>query len=263
MDLKLGKQWALVTGSSRGIGRGIAEAFLREDSNVILVDRDRMSLEATRDEFASIYGPERVIGLEADLLQPEGISDLTELVSDQVGQLNHLVCNIGSGASVPPLEEDSHEMQRMLDINFTSAFGVVHELTNILEKSSKNAQSSSSITFTGSICGVDALGCPVGYASAKAALISYANNISRPMGQRGIRVNVVSPGNILFPGSTWDKKLQADRQSVESMLEQDVPLRRLGTIDEVADIIVFLASYRCGFVSGANWIVDGGQVRSI
>jgi 3-oxoacyl-[acyl-carrier protein] reductase len=132
-----------------------------------------------------------------------------------------------------------------------------------MEKSAAEKHISTSITFIGSICGIEAIGCPVAYASSKAALEAYAKNICRPLGRKGIRVNILSPGNILFPGSTWEKKIARDSDSVNHMLESDVPLNRFGTVAEVADVAVFLASRCCGFVTGAHWVVDGGQTRNL
>ena len=263
MNLQLDTQWVLVTGSSRGIGRGIAEAFLKEKASVILSGRDSQTLKETSATLANTFGNGRVRSCTGDLLQPDRVSALSTMIREKVGKLDHLICNIGSGASVPPLQEDLAEFQRMLDLNVLGAVGVVTALRDLLEASAKAGETSSSITFIGSICGLEALGCPTAYASAKAGLIAYAKNIARLLGQRGVRVNTVSPGNIFFPGSTWEKKLAANREAVESMLMKEVPLQRLGTLDEIADVVVFLASRRAAFVSGANWVVDGGQVRSL
>ncbi len=261
MELGLKDQYVLVTGSSRGIGKGIAEAFLKEQANVILTGRDEAVLRKTVESFTAEYGAEKVFFFQGDLIHPSVLQAIKKFITEKTGYLDHLICNIGSGKSVPPLEEDMSEFQRMLDINLLNAVAVVREILPLLEKAASEKNSSASITFIGSICGVEALGCPVAYASAKSALEAYAKNIARPLGRKGIRVNTVSPGNIIFHGSTWENKLIQDRQAVEVMLDSEVPLNRLGTQEEVASVVVFLASNPAGFVTGANWVVDGGQTR--
>jgi 3-oxoacyl-[acyl-carrier protein] reductase len=94
-------------------------------------------------------------------------------------------------------------------------------------------------------------------------VVAYAAGLARELGPQGIRVNSVAPGNIVFPGGTWDTKLQENREGVERMLERDVPLGRLGQPEEVASAVVFLASARAGFVTGECLVVDGGQTRRV
>ena len=262
MDMNLRGQSVLITGSTRGIGLGVAEEFLKEKALVILTGRDKSSLNNTVTDFENRYGKNKVLYFGGALQLPHTLQSLNNFIIDKAGGLDHLICNIGSGQSVPPLEEDVTEFQRMLDINLLNAVGVITQLLPLLERSALGNIASTSITFIGSICGVEALGCPIAYASTKAALISYAKNISKPLGRRGIRVNVVSPGNIMFPGSTWEKKLSENREKVEGMLKKEIPLQCFGDISDVADIVVFLTSKRAKFVSGSNWVVDGGQTRS-
>lgn len=262
MDLQLDGRIVLVTGSTRGIGKGIAEGFLQERATVVLTGRDRTSLESQQDVFRKLYSPELVRGFVGDLQQIAALEELAGFLENEFGRLDHLVCNIGSGRSVPPLEENHAEWRRMLDINLLSAASCVRLLLPLLQKSAARAHGSASITFVASICGVEPLGCPVAYAAAKSALIAYAKNIARPLGKSGVRVNAVSPGNVIFPGSTWEDKLAKSPGAVKAMLQQEVPLQRLGTVKEIASVVVFLASPQAAFVTGANWMVDGGQTRS-
>lgn len=262
MNLELNNQSVLITGSERGIGRGIADGFLKEKALTILSGRNETVLNDTSEEFSNLYGKEKVLKFLGDLQDVETLDTLHDFIMDKVGSLNHLVCNIGSGESIPLLNEDVSEFQRMLDINLLNAVGVVNKLYPLLEKSASKDGFFPSITFVGSICGIETLGCPVAYASAKSALVSYAKNISFPLGRKGIRVNVVSPGNIMFPGSTWEKKISEDPDKVDAMLKNEVPLQCFGDVKDVANAIVFLASKRAKFINGANFVIDGGQTRS-
>ncbi|MHB9073511.1 MAG: SDR family NAD(P)-dependent oxidoreductase [Desulfobaccales bacterium] len=262
MDLQFDGRIVLVTGSTKGIGKGIAEGFLQEEATVVLTGRDRAVLERQQDVFQKLYSPERLRGFVGDLQQIAAIEELAGFLESEFGRLDHLVCNIGSGRSVPPLEENDAEWRRMLDINLLSAASCVRLLLPLLQKSAAG-DGSVGITFIASICGVEPLGCPVAYATAKTALIAYAKNIALPLGKSGIRVNVVSPGNVIFPGSTWEDKLAKSPEAVKAMLQREVPLQRLGTVKEVANVVVFLASRQAAFVTGANWVVDGGQTRSL
>ncbi|MBH49880.1 MAG: hypothetical protein CMG69_03910 [Candidatus Marinimicrobia bacterium] len=262
MELNLNNQTILITGSSRGIGRGIAEEFLKEEAIVFVTGRKDKNVENTSSDLSKLYGSKRVQQFIGDLNNQKILNDLKKYIIKKTEGLNHLVCNIGSGSSVPPLREDINEFQRMLDINLLNAVGAVNQLFPLLETSVSKASCFPSITFIGSICGVETLGCPVAYASAKSALVSYAKNISLSLGKRGIRVNTVTPGNIMFPESTWDKKIKKDKKKVEKMLKDEVPLECFGSVQDIASVVVFIASEKAKFVNGANWVIDGGQTRS-
>lgn len=261
MNLNMVEHRVLVTGSSRGIGRAIASEFMRESCSVVINGRDPRAVEETVRDLNNLGGGQ-ASPFVADLGAPGAVDSIQEWLRNTWDGLDHLVCNIGSGRSVPPFDENREEWLRVLDINLLIAANCVRELVGLLEAGARRRGGMSTITFISSICGVEALGCPVVYASAKAALQTYSKNIATELAPRGIRVNCVTPGNILFSGSTWDTKLRSDRTAVEEMLDREVPLRRFGDPEEIASVVVFLSSERAGFATGANWIVDGGQTRS-
>jgi NAD(P)-dependent dehydrogenase (short-subunit alcohol dehydrogenase family) len=119
------------------------------------------------------------------------------------------------------------------------------------------------IVCISSICGLEVIpDAPITYSAAKAALHAYIRGVARPLGKQGVRINAVAPGNILFDGSVWSRKLTEDAVAVQSMLERDVSLARLGTPRDVAELVAYLASPLSGFATGGVWTIDGGQVHS-
>ena len=119
-----------------------------------------------------------------------------------------------------------------------------------------------SLVFIASITAVEGTVAPLPYSAAKAALVNYAGNLARVAACDNIRVNCVAPGNVLFEGGSWERHLEQRRDEVLKYIRAEVPQNRFGTVDEIADVAVFLSSDRAGFVTGACWTVDGGQTRS-
>jgi NAD(P)-dependent dehydrogenase (short-subunit alcohol dehydrogenase family) len=136
--------------------------------------------------------------------------------------------------------------------------------TNVVEAARDAlAASKGVVVCISSICGLEVIpGAPVTYSAAKAALNAYVRGISRPLGKLGVRINAIAPGNILFDGSVWSRKLAEDSQAVQDMLSKDVALGSLGTPADVASLVAYLASPRCGFATGGVWTLDGGQLRA-
>jgi 3-oxoacyl-[acyl-carrier protein] reductase len=258
MDLKLKNRRVLVTGSTRGIGYGIASAFVKEGARVMLTGRDAKTLKQRCQTLERSHVGSRINGFAGDLTDEAVIKDLAEKCQAVWRGLDALVLNLGSGKSVPGVSVDADEWRRVLDLNLVSTMSALRELLPLMKNNSE-----ASITFVGSIAGLESLGAPLPYVAAKAGLTLAMKSTAQLLAPRGIRVNLVAPGNIFFKGGTWDRKLRENSKAVEEMLKTQVPMQRLGRVSEIADLVVFLASPKASFVTGACVVADGGQMRSV
>lgn len=250
MELNLTSKTALITGSSKGIGRAIAESLQSEGCRVALNARNQEELRLSAEQLPGS------IDIVGNVTRPEEAQRVVTEVMAAFGQLDILVCNVGSGRSVPPGEETAEEWQRVFAQNLWSTTNMVEAASGAL------AQTKGVVVCISSICGLEVIpGAPVTYSAAKAALNAYVRGIARPLGKLGVRINAVAPGNILFDGSVWSRKLREDAEAVNAMLQRDVALRSLGTSEDIAHMVCYLASPRSAFATGAVWALDGGQVH--
>ena len=251
---------ALITGSSQGIGLAIAETLLTEGANVAITARTAKRLEASRDRLEQRFGSDRVMAVQGDLTGAETeMQACVSAVADRFAGLDILVANLGSGSGQLGLAADLGEWDRLVNFNLLAAVSAVRSSVPLMRE-----KEGGSIVFVSSIVAVDALPAPLPYSAAKAALNALAKNLSRQLAGDGIRVNVVTPGNVLHEGGTWERKLKENESAVTLHIESEVPMRRFGTPEEVARAVAFLASDTAsGFTTGANLVVDGGQTRGI
>lgn len=253
MKLELNDRVALVTGASRGIGLAIATTLAAEGAKVALAARGTDAVHSARATIGSSASAHI-----ADVTDPAAAKALVESVEKQWGRLDILVCNVGSGASVPPGRETAAEWSRIIDLNLFAATNMIEAARPLMAQGSGDR----AIVCISSIAGMAALGAPVTYYAAKAALNATVRGLARPLALDGIRINAVAPGNILAADGTWARKIAENKQAVDDMLKREVALRRLGTPEEIADVVAFLASPRAAFITGSVMVADGGQLRS-
>ena len=251
MNLNLSNKYALVTGSSSGLGLGIAQTLHKEGCNVILNGRSETRLKKTVSKFT-----ERARYLCGDVTSFEECARMAQTIKSEFKSIDILVCNVGSGGSVAPGCESPEEWRRVFDLNFFSTTNIVQALRPIMK------MNGGTIVCVSSICGLEVLGAPLTYSCAKASLNHFVKGIARPLANEGIRINAVAPGNIDFPGSVWERKQKNNKKEVQKMLQEQVSLSRLGTPSEIGKLVAFLASAASSFSTGGIFVADGGQIRS-
>ncbi len=222
----------------------------------MLVARDSECLEKTVLDLRKYYDVDRVYAETCDCTSVVALSELREKIKMQWGGLDIVVANVGDGQSVPDPIPELEQWDRIWKSNFESTLNTARLFLPMLRKSSGN------LLFISSIAGLEAFGAPVDYSTAKAAVIALAKNMAKKVALE-VRVNVIAPGNVYFPGGIWDKKQKQNPKRVSQIIASTVPMKRFGTPDEIADAAVFLCSARASFITGSVLVVDGGQTRKV
>jgi 3-oxoacyl-[acyl-carrier protein] reductase len=253
VDLGLAGKVALVTGSSRGIGRGIALRLVEEGADVLFCARGEEALEAA---VAAAAGPGRAHGIVADVSTEAGAASVVDGAVATFGALDIVVNNVGGSGAGTFDGLDADDLDAVLRKNLLPAVLVSRAALPHLR-----AAPGGVVAMIASIFGRELGGGP-GYNLAKAAEISLAKTMARDLAQDGIRVFSVAPGSILFPGGSWERRQREDPEWIAAFVERELPWGRFGTVDEVADVVAFLVSERASWVVGTSVVVDGGQSRA-
>ena len=255
MDLGLREKVVLITGASRGIGHAVAKVFAAEGASLFLVARTEEALRAAAAEVERAGAPPVRFAAE-DAADPGAPARVLGAVAHAYGRLDVLVNNVGGSRGASDAEATDEEWRAVIDSNLMAAVRFSRGAHALL------AASGGSVVNVSSIFGRE-WGGAVSYNAAKAALIAFTKSLSRLWAAEGIRVNSVAPGSTLHPGGSWERRQKADPEGIARFVEQELPLKRFGTPEEIAAAIVFLASPRASLITGACLNVDGGQSRSL
>ena len=257
MDLQLQGKRCVVLGGSRGIGRGIALGLAAEGADVAVCSRaaDPRGRNALNDTEAALRGHgHRVLARPCDLGDPAALADFLDGVRQAFGGVDVLVHNASALALGPSVAD----FEASLQLDVLAAARACEQVIPWMK-----AAGGGSIVLVASISGLEASPGPdFGYAAAKAALIAYAKKLSVFHAPDGIRANAIAPGSIEFEGGLWDQVHRQDPARYEAV-RSTIPWGRMGTVQEVADVAVFLASPRAQWVTGACVPIDGGQHKGM
>jgi NAD(P)-dependent dehydrogenase (short-subunit alcohol dehydrogenase family) len=246
---KLAGKVALVTGGNSGIGLATAKRFVAEGATVFISGRRQAQLDAAVREIGA-----GVVALQGDISKLADLDRMFATIRERSGRLDILFANAGVGEFVP--------LGQITEAHFDKTFSVnVKGTVFTVQKALPLMGDGGTIVINGSM--VSIMGFPAFsvYAATKAALRSFARTWSLDLKGRGIRVNVVSPGTVITPGYKELGLSDAEIEQMKGAAAATAPLGRVGTSDEIASAVLFLASDESSYMTGADLFVDGGAAQ--
>jgi len=238
----------VVCGGSRGIGRSIALGFAAAGAGVSICARGEDGLKATAAEMGALGAVTHFAA--CDLADGAAIAAYIPAAAKALGGIDVLVNN-ASGFGMGDSEEG---WAKGLNVDVMATVRASHAALTFLE-----ASSGASIVNVASISGYRPSIRTAAYAAVKAAVIQYTGSQAAALAPKGIRANCVAPGSIEFPGGSWEQRKTTDPALYNRILGS-IPFKRLGTPEEIANVVMFLASPYAGWVTGQTVVVDGGQL---
>jgi 3-oxoacyl-[acyl-carrier protein] reductase len=249
VDLGIAGKVALVTASTRGIGLAIAQALASEGARVAIAARTEADVKRIAESL-------RGLGIAVDLMAEDGPRRAVEETVNRLGPIDILVNNLGLRAGNTWSDTGAKEFETAFEGNVTVSVRMSQlVLPGMLERGWGRV-----VAIT-SVWGRETGGAPA-YNAAKAAEISFVKSLAREVAAKGVTVNAVAPGSILWTGGGWDRRQKADPAGIAEFVRRDMPLARFGTVEEVASVVAFVCSMQASLVNGAVIAVDGGQSRS-
>ncbi len=260
MDLALKDKVAVITGGSIGIGLGVARAFAREGAHIVIAARGGERAEEAAKAIAQEFGT-LANAVPCNVSTPEGCDTLIEAVQRD-GGCDILVNNAGTGSNETILEAPDAKWQSYWDLHVMAAVRLARGLAPMMQRRGGGA-----ILNNASICAVQPLWYEPIYNVTKSALMMLSKTMSTEFIPMNIRVNTVNPGLILTPD--WiktAKQLATDGDwegYLQSVADEHAAIKRFGTVEELADFMVFLCSPRASYAVGSTYHYDGGMLRTI
>src|SRR5688572_13222941 len=251
MDLGLTGSKAIVTGGTKGIGRAVVEQLIAEGVHVGLCARTADEVEATVKVLSS--RGVRVIGEAINVRDGDAYKGWLDRTAEALGGCDIFVPSVSGGGGF----DSEKNWVRNFEIDVLHTVRGCERLTPHLERSGHGA-----VVIVSSTNALETFAAPMAYNAMKAALITYGKQLAQFLGRKNVRVNTVSPGPIYFEGGAWEMIKGSQPKLYEWAMKQ-IPCGRMGTPEEVARVVTFLASPAASLVTGANVIADNGFTKRV
>ena len=244
--MRLQNQVAIITGGSRGIGYATAEAFLREGATVVVAASSQANAEKAVAKLKETYPEAQVSGISPDLAKLESVRQAFQSVVDTYGSIDILVNNAGVSESTPLLNYTEETFEKVMDLNVKGVFNATR-----IAAEHMHAKGSGVILNTSSMVSISGQPSGFAYPASKFAVNGMTVSLARELGPKGIRVNAVAPGI-----TETDMMKAVPKEIIDPMIAQ-IPLRRLGQPEDIANAFLFLASKEASYITGVILSVDG------
>lgn len=244
--MRLQNKVAIITGGSRGIGFATAEAFLRQGATVIITASSEATASKAQQKLQQLYPQSTVVGISPNLADLEAVKESFGKVRERFGRIDILVNNAGVSESTPLTGYTEELFDKVMDLNVKGVFTATRAVVDTMVQ-----QGGGVILNTSSM--VSKYGQPSGftYPASKFAVNGMTVSLARELGPKGIRVNAVAPGI-----TETDMMKAVPKEVIDPMIAQ-IPLRRLGQPEDIANAFVFLASEEASYITGVVLSVDG------
>lgn len=241
------KKVVFISGSSSGIGFNLAKLFKEKNYTIIINGRNQSKLKKSSSRLENCYY------IAGDMTKKNDVKKVVKKIKDKFKFVDLLICNQGNSN----YQYNNLNFRFAFENNFFSTINLITDSKKILKKNI------SKVICISSICGSEVIaGAPIGYSLAKSALNSYIKIYSKELAKDGITINGIVPGNILFEGSTWQKKLKKNSKKTKNYIQENVPMNKFGNVENIFSMCRAISEDPSNFLTGSLFTIDGGQTKS-
>ena len=240
------KKVIFITGSSSGIGFELAKKFLDLGFEIAINSNNIRNLKKA-SKF--LNNCKYFLG---DVTSIKSLKKIFFQIKREYKKIDFLICNYGNSN----FNNNHLDFEYAFKKNFFTTVNTIHYSLPILK------ENKSKIICISSVCGIEIIkNAPLGYSIAKSAVNNYVKGISNILAEKGISINAIAPGNVMFKGSLWEKKIKNNLKRTKKYIKENVPINKFASIEDIFGVVRILLLQESNFITGCTYIVDGGQTK--